>query len=246
MATIYDNIPGVSANYLDGTFASLSDVTGSQPTVLIAAEAEKGQSGIPFLAGSINQIATEFGTDSKLTKLAGQIAGSESNLVLSRIGGKQSHFVIERSIDGSSEKETVLRISPIQKAGKDSDYLKSLKVVLLPFEDSGLIRQRVLIFDKDSEVALFDSEDLLSADDSLFEVEINNDIGEILMTFADKGNEGASAPSDNAGNISNAAFSAIAKADALNVIQLDEAQSRGDLMSAGTLSSFARAFAGKG
>ena len=240
MATRYDRIPGVSANYLDGTFASLSDITGSQPTVLIAAEAEKGQSVVPFLATSLDQVATEFGTDARLTKLAGQIAGSGSNLVLSRVGGKQSHFILERPIADSSEKEIVLRISPVQKVANDSDYMDDLKVALLPFEDSGIIRQRVLIFDKDSEVAIYDSEDLLSSDDSLFEVEINNDIGEIFMSLNTKGNDAANAPDTIAAALTDVEMSAIAKADALNSLDISDLASLKDFCAeASTFSNFA-------
>lgn len=240
MATRYDRIPGVSANYLDGTFASLSDITGSQPTVLIAAEAEKGQSVVPFLATSLDQVATEFGTDARLTKLAGQIAGSGSNLVLSRIGGKQSHFILERPIPDSSEKEIVLRISPVQKVANDSDYMDDLKVALLPFEDSGIIRQRVLIFDKDSEVAIYDSEDLLSSDDSLFEVEINNDIGEIFMSLSTKGNDAVGAPGTIAAALTDVQMSAIAKADALNSLDISDLASLKDFCAeASTFSNFA-------
>lgn len=240
MATRYDRIPGVSANYLDGTFASLSDITGSQPTVLIAAEAEKGQSVVPFLAASLDQVATEFGTDARLTKLAGQIAGSGSNLVLSRVGGKQSHFILERPIADSSEKEIVLRISPVQKVANDSDYMDDLKVALLAFEDSGIIRQRVLIFDKDSEVAIYDSEDLLSSDDSLFEVEINNDIGEIFMSLSTKGNDATNAPGTTASALTLEQMSAIAKADALNSLDISDLASLKDFCAqASTFSNFA-------
>ena len=44
MATRYENLSGVNANYIDGTFASLSHVAAGQCIMLLGA-AEKGLSG---------------------------------------------------------------------------------------------------------------------------------------------------------------------------------------------------------
>lgn len=182
MVTRYENLSGVNANYIDGSFASLSQVAGTQSALLLGT-AEQGLSNVPFLVRDIGGAASEFGRDSELVTLAGQLTQIEdTNVFVTRIGGKQSHFIIEKDIQGSAERETLIRISPRERGA--ADRFANIKVLFLPVVDGENIRQRVLLFDATTEVVLFDSEEILSIDDSGFEVVINNDIGEILISQA--------------------------------------------------------------
>lgn len=180
MATRYENLSGVNANYIDGTFASLSQVAAGQSIMLLGA-AEKGLSGTPYLVQDLGAVSDEFGSASPLSILASQVSDIQSaNVFVTRIGGKQSHFIIEREILDSSEREIVLRISPTERGA--SSVFADIKVALLPFTEGTTIRQRVLLFNADTEVVIFDSEEILSLDDSLFEVEINTEVGEIIFS----------------------------------------------------------------
>ena len=180
MATRYENLSGVNANYIDGTFASLSQVAAGQSIMLLGA-AEKGLSGTPYLVQDLGAVSDEFGSASPLSILASQVSDIQSaNVFVTRIGGKQSHFIIEREILDSSEREIVLRISPTERGARS--VFADIKVALLPFTEGTTIRQRVLLFNADTEVVIFDSEEILSLDDSLFEVEINTEVGEILFS----------------------------------------------------------------
>lgn len=182
MVTRYENLSGVNANYIDGSFASLSQVAGTQSALLLGT-AEQGLSNVPFLVQDIGSAASEFGRESELVTLAGQLSEiQDTNVFVTRIGGKQSHFIIEKDILGSSERETLIRISPRERGA--ADRFEDVKVLFLPVTDGENIRQRVLLLDANTEVVLFDSEEILSVDDSGFEVVINNDIGEVLISKA--------------------------------------------------------------
>lgn len=180
MVTRYGNLSGVDANYIDGSFASLSQVAGAQ-SIMLMGTAKKGLSNIPYLVEDLGAVSAEFGNDSQVAVLASQISNTQdANIFVTRIGGKQSHFLLEKGITGSSERETLLRISPTERG--DSAVFDDMKVALLPYKVDNIIRQRVIIFNADTEVVLFDSEEILSTDDTLFEVEIGNSIGEILIS----------------------------------------------------------------
>ena len=228
MATKYENLPGVSANYIDGTFLSLSQVTAGQ-SIMLMASAEKGLSGVPFLAQDMGAVSSEFGSDTPLTNLAAQIADTDTaNILLTRIGGKQSHLLIEKPIgDDSVEKEVVLRISPRERG--DAAIFDKLRVAFQAIEADGLLRQRVVIFNADSEVVVFDSEEILSTDDTLFEVELNEDIGELLISKA----TGYTDPT------SKAMVEADAAKDIRNLYTISDLPLLSDLLSAPTLSNLA-------
>lgn len=180
MTTRYENLSGVNANYIDGTFASLSQVAAGQ-SVMLLGTAEKGLSGTPFLVQDLGNVSDEFGTASPLSVLASQVSDIQNaNVFVTRIGGKQSHFILEREISGSSEREIILRISPVERGA--ATIFKDVKVALLPFAEGDIIRQRVILFNAESETVIFDSEEILNIDDSLFEVEMNLEVGEILIS----------------------------------------------------------------
>lgn len=227
MATKYENLPGVSANYIDGTYLSLSQVTAGQ-SIMLMASAEKGLSGVPFLAQDMGAVSSEFGSDTPLTNLAAQIADTDTaNILLTRIGGKQSHLLIEKPISGSSEMEVVLRISPRERG--DAAIFDKLRVAFQAIEADGLLRQRVVIFDADSEVVVFDSEEILSTDDTLFEVELNEDIGELLI----------SDPASYTAPTTKDEVEADAAKDIRNLYTISELPLLSDLLTAATLSNHA-------
>ena len=180
MATRYENLSGVSANYIDGTFASLSQVAAGQSIMLLGA-AEKGLSGTPYLVQDLGAVSDEFGSASPLSVLASQVSDvQDANVFVTRIGGKQSHFILEREIEGSAEREIILRISPVERG--DASVFEDVKVAFLPFTEGDTIRQRVVLFNSETEAVIFDSEEVLSVDDSLFEVEMNPEVGEIFIS----------------------------------------------------------------
>ena len=180
MATRYENLSGVDSNYIDGTFASLSQVTAGQ-SMLLLGSAEKGLSNTPYLVQDIGAVVAEFGKDSPVTTLAAQVADTtDANVLIARVGGKQSHFILEKEIADSDEKEIVLRIAPVERG--DFSVFSKYKVALTPYESNNLVRQRVVIFDAETEVVRYDSEEILSTDDSLFEVELGGAIGELFVT----------------------------------------------------------------
>ena len=180
MATRYENLSGVDSNYIDGTFASLSQVTAGQ-SMLLLGSAEKGLSNTPYLVQDIGAVVAEFGKDSPVTTLAAQVADTtDANVLIARVGGKQSHFILEKDIADSDEKEIVLRIAPVERG--DFSVFSKYKVALTPYESNNLVRQRVVIFDAETEVVRYDSEEILSTDDSLFEVELGGAIGELFVT----------------------------------------------------------------
>ena len=181
MVTRYNNLSGVDANYIDGSFAAITQASGSQ-SVLVAASAEKGRSNTPFLVQDLGVATAAFGKDSDLVKAVSQLSNSQDlNVFAIRVGGKQSHFIIEKDIPNSAEKEILVRISPVERGAKTN--FDEIKVAFLPFADGDIIRQRVVLFDASSEAVLFDSEEILSIDDTQFEVELNNDVGEILVSI---------------------------------------------------------------
>lgn len=183
MATRYENLSGVSANYIDGTFASLSQVAAGQSIMLLGA-AEKGLSGTPYLVQDLGAVSDEFGSASPLSVLASQVSDvQDANVFVTRIGGKQSHFILEREIKDSAEREIILRISPVERG--DASVFADVKVALLPFTEGDTIRQRVVLFNSETEAVIFDSEEVLSVDDSLFEVEMNPEVGEIFISTTD-------------------------------------------------------------
>lgn len=182
MVTRYENLSGVNANYIDGSFASLSQVAAGQ-SIMLMGSASKGLSNTPFLVQDIGAANAEFGKGSAIVNLASQISDTDAaNIFITRAGGKQSHFILEKSIEGSSEKETLLRISPVERG--DSAVFENVKVALLPVTEGDTVRQRVVLFNAINENVIFDSEEILNVDDTAFEVVIGNDVGEILISQA--------------------------------------------------------------
>jgi hypothetical protein len=228
MVTRYNNLSGVDANYIDGSFAAITQALGSQ-SVLVAAGAEKGRSNTPFLIQDLGVASAAFGKDSDLVKAASQVANStDLNIFAIRVGGKQSHFIIEKDIPDSAEKEILVRISPVER-GASSNF-DNVKVAFLPYTDGSILRQRVVLFDASTENAIFDSEEILSIDDTRFEVELNNDVGEIIVS--------KTTGYDATKLTSLAAFKTLGEQDARGVYIVSELESLKDLIDdAATISS---------
>ena len=180
MATRYERLAGVSANYLDGTFASIAQQSTDRPNVLLIGTAADGLSHIPFAVNDVNSVADTFGATSKLVEMSSQGVARNANLFVSRVGGKQCHLIIEKSVDGLQEKQTLLRISPVKRAA--ASQFDNDKLLVTAYTDGDIVRQRVLIFDGNTEVCIFDTEGLLATDEGLYEVEMNNDIDELVYS----------------------------------------------------------------
>lgn len=179
MATRYERLSGVSANYLDGTFASIAQQSTDRPNVLLIGTAADGLSHIPFAVNDLNSVADTFGATSNLVEMSSQGVARNANLFVSRIGGKQCHLIIEKATDGE-EKKTLLRISPLKRAA--SSQFDNDKLFVTAYTDGDVVRQRVLIFDGNTEACIFDTEGLLATDEGLYEVEMNNDIDELVYS----------------------------------------------------------------
>lgn len=230
MATRYENLAGVNSNYIDGSFASLSQVADGQSIMLFGA-AEKGLSNTPFLVSDIGLVASEFGRESDLTLLASQVSDSaNAQILVTRVGGKQTHVIIEKPIEGSKEKEILLRISPRERGGKE--IFDKVAVALVPYKDGAIIRQRVVLFDTDSEAVIYDSEEILSIDDTLFEVEIGNDVGEILISEATSYTQ----PTDAA------AINTLAEEDVRSVFTISELPTIKSIVTSATITSSFNSF----
>lgn len=228
MVTRYNNLSGVDANYIDGSFAAITQALGSQ-SVLVAAGAEKGRSNTPFLIQDLGVASAAFGKDSDLVKAASQVAGStDLNIFAIRVGGKQSHFIIEKDIADSAEKEILVRISPVER-GASSNFA-NVKVAFLPYTDGSILRQRVVLFDANTENPIFDSEEILSIDDTRFEVELNNDVGEIIVSKTVSYD-----PATQLGSL--AAFKSLGEQDARGVYAVSELESLQDLIDGTSVST---------
>lgn len=228
MVTRYNNLSGVDANYIDGSFAAITQALGSQ-SVLVAAGAEKGRSNTPFLIQDLGVASAAFGKDSDLVKAASQVANStDLNIFAIRVGGKQSHFIIEKDIADSAEKEILVRISPVER-GASSNFA-NVKVAFLPYTDGSILRQRVVLFDANTENPIFDSEEILSIDDTRFEVELNNDVGEIIVSKTVSYD-----PATQLGSL--AAFKSLGEQDARGVYAVSELESLQDLIDGTSVST---------
>lgn len=228
MVTRYNNLSGVDANYIDGSFAAITQALGSQ-SVLVAAGAEKGRSNTPFLIQDLGVASAAFGRDSDLVKAASQVANStDLNIFAIRVGGKQSHFIIEKDIADSAEKEILVRISPVER-GASSNFA-NVKVAFLPYTDGSILRQRVVLFDANTENPIFDSEEILSIDDTRFEVELNNDVGEIIVSKTVSYD-----PATQLGSL--AAFKSLGEQDARGVYAVSELESLQDLIDGTSVST---------
>ena len=170
----YPNLAGVRATFRDGILNAVSPAQA--PSIVVIGTASKGRSYIVVGDSGSASLTTEFGSGTSLTRDAGLIKntfnGSQSIGVM-KVGGTKSHLIISKEMNGFYEKETLLTITCNRG---EADYLSKVKLILLPFSESGMLRQRVVLVSSDNNF-LFDSENLFIVDDNQFEVQMNLDFG---------------------------------------------------------------------
>ena len=188
------NIAGeITAQFNDGSFRSLTPPDPSSgETAAFIGTASSGVTHEFFRHVDIGRTFTEFGADSEIARMvqAAKASDEELPVIVSRIGARNASMTLKRAITDSHELENILRIVPkfVQEAGDRGrlETLEALKVVLVPYVEGNFPRQRVLLGLESASgvvVPVYDSERLLVADgESIFDVEINLPVGEILYT----------------------------------------------------------------
>lgn len=189
------NIAGeITAQFNDGSFRSLTPPDPSSgDTAAFIGTASTGITREFFRHVDLSRTFTEFGADSEIAKMVQTAKASDQALpiVVSRIGARSSSLTIKRDIAGSHEKETYLRIVPsfLQEADSNrgrAETLDALKMILIPYVEGSLVRQRMILGLENPSgvtVPVYDSERLLVANgESVFDVQMNLPIGEVLYT----------------------------------------------------------------
>jgi hypothetical protein len=194
----YTNIAGeMTATYNDNNMrrvAEASPATG--PGLLMTATAQSGLDVRAFRAPAsgqaVQRVSREFNVRSDVTRVlaaAQTIAGDRTPLTVMRIGAKPFHMIIEKATAGMQEKEAWIKITPyITREENSSEGLLStqdqLGLILMPYREGSLIRQRAIIFNTTTARPVFDSEGILipSVAEALFDVELNVPAGFFLYT----------------------------------------------------------------
>ena len=190
------NVAGeISVTYNDNNMRSrIVPDPVSGPRVLATATAKSGINNEVYDVISVNRAMQDFDSRSELATLVAAARNSNPEVPMSvaRIGGKPFHFILEREISGFHEKETLIRITPgfIQEQDTSRGLrssLESYRLILLPYVEGSLVRQRVIIVASDRRdqnfTIVYDSERILQVNgDAAFEVEINLPLGEVLVT----------------------------------------------------------------
>ena len=194
----YTNIAGeITATYNDNNMRRNEGVTApAGPGLLMTATGKQGLENQPFLtnasAAAIQRVSQEFGSDSDVTRMlaaAQQVANETVPVNVMRIGAKPFHFTIEKATNGLHEKEVWLTITPYATREEDTaaelqSTVNQLSVLLQPFREGSLIRQRVVIYNNETARPVYDSEGLIADQiaESLFDVDINIPAGMFLWT----------------------------------------------------------------
>ena len=173
--------------------AQLPPEPASGPVLFSLGTAKSGFIAQPFGYQNRVELQTVFDPRSELVRaaVAAKNANASTPLVVSRIGAKPSHVMIKREIPDSNELETLIMVKPIFMQEGEADRniqstLEGLQMVLKPYVEGNLVRQRVLLYAKPlrgDSVLVYDSEGIIRADGDLaFDVEINVPAGEFLFT----------------------------------------------------------------
>ena len=190
------NIAGeITATFNDGSFRSLTPPDPSiGATAAFIGTASTGVSHEFFRHVDMSRTFTEFGADSEIAKMVQTAKASDNQLpvIVSRIGARPSSLTVKRLIENSAEKENLLQIVPkfLQEASdRRVETLSALKMILLPYTEGSLVRQRLilgLVSPSGTTTPVYDSERLVVADgEAIFDVSLNLGVGEVL--FTDKG-----------------------------------------------------------
>lgn len=149
-----------------------------------------------FNVRSVNTAMQTFRSNSELANTIQRVsnANSQFNLSLIRIGSLPFHWRLKQDIAGSYEKQPLISIVPTFVQEKDVaknifSTLENLKVILMPFKEGNIIRQRVILLSVDrrnesaNQPVVYDSERLLVANGEVgFEVSIDVPYGKVLYT----------------------------------------------------------------
>jgi len=189
------NIAGeITAQFNDGSFRSLTPPDPSSgETAAFIGTASSGVTHEFFQHVDLGRTFTEFGADSEIAKMVQSAKASDEALpvIVSRVGARNSSLSLKRNIANSEEKETLLRIIPKFVQEEDPgrgrvETLDALKVIMLPYTEGSLVRQRVILGLESASgvtVPVYDSERLVVADgEVIFDVEMNLPVGEVFYT----------------------------------------------------------------
>lgn len=169
----YSNLPGVRASFRDGILSALAPT--NSPNIVVIGTASKGPSYNVFGDDGTNILTTQFGSSDLIHNLSQvkQMIGGSGSVGAIKVGGTEGHLLVTKDVTGSYEKEEILRVSCLRR---EDGFFNKAKLILLPFESVGIVRQRVILIDENNN-ALFDSESILTQNVNDFEVSINNDFG---------------------------------------------------------------------
>jgi len=189
------NIAGeMTATFNDNRMrASLPPEPEVGPRLFVTGLAKRGLAYEVFRHRNVSETFLEFSPNSEIARIvsAAKDANGSIPLLISRIASKADHFMIKREIDNSFEKENYIVIKPlIFQEADDTRNIRSsaeqLKMVLMPYVEGSVVRQRVLLAaDSNTNTfsVVYDSERILRTEgDLLFDVEINVPVGEFLLT----------------------------------------------------------------
>lgn len=196
------NIAGeVTAIYNDGSFRSLTPPDPrSGSTAAFIGTASTGISHEFFEHDDRALTFREFGADSEIAQMVQSAKVNDEALpvIVARIGAKNYTFGIDRptAIDSNDdvayhEQDRLIQIVPlfVQDANSNlsrKDTLESIKMILLPYVEGNIARQRLLLglVRNDGEVSVvYDSErKIVSQGDAIFDVKLDLPVGELFLT----------------------------------------------------------------
>lgn len=193
---IFNNLAGkVIGIYNDNNLlrdVNLPEISNRR--IIATGTATAGARNELFDVRSINTAMETFGSDSEIATIIQQVANinTDFNLSVVRVGSSPFHWRLKQMIDGSYEKQPLISIVPVFIQEKDADRgifstLENLKIVLMPFKDGNLLRQRVVLINHDrnpgNNFIVYDSERLLVTNGEVgFDVSIDVPYGSILYT----------------------------------------------------------------
>lgn len=174
----YDSIPGVSATFLDGAFRNTA--TSGQPKILILGAASSGLSYELYQVTSVGAAETEFGATAEFMKpLHEALAQGADNISVMRIGGKRGAITITDSDGGT------LTVTPYYRDDTILDRYALIVEALDSDGDTTYDSNRIMVYDLEKRVFVYDSEDLLVLDTGVVEVDENSFN---ITTLGDKDN----------------------------------------------------------
>ena len=195
---IFNNLAGkVVGTYNDGNLQrDVQPSSYNTRRIITTGSAFAGARNQLFNVRSINTAMQIFRPDSEIANAIQSIsnANSQFNLSVMRIGSLPFHWRLKQDITGSYEKQPLISIVPVFVQEKDTSKsifstLESLKLVLMPFKEGNILRQRVILISVDPnnptgvQTIVYDSERLFVVNGELgFEVSIDVPYGTVFYT----------------------------------------------------------------